>query len=253
MRAAWDANAAFWDERLSRPDSWQHTLIFPALERLLAVGPGETALEIACGSGLLAERLAAAGVRVLAFDFSEAMIERARARVSGPAVEFRVVDATDERQLLELGEGRFDAAVCSMALMDMADVGPLAAALPRLLAPGGRFVFSITHPCFNGPGLLRVVKATGGDGDIVTTHAVKASEYIRPRHGQGIGIPGQPAPQFYFERPLSVLFETFFRSGFVLDGLEEPVDAAGTFEPDDPDKVWEEIPPVLAARMRLVQ
>ncbi len=37
-----------------------------------------------------------------------------------------------------------------MALQDMADIRSLLRALPRLLTPAGRFVFSIPHPSFNG-------------------------------------------------------------------------------------------------------
>jgi SAM-dependent methyltransferase len=103
VRATWNVNAPFWDARLSRPDSWQQTLVFPAIERLLELLPGETVLEIACGSGLLAERMLAAGARVVAFDFSEAMVERARARA--PKADVRVIDATDEAALLRLVRG----------------------------------------------------------------------------------------------------------------------------------------------------
>jgi hypothetical protein len=39
-----------------------------------------------------------------------------------------------------------------MALMDVEDIEPLAAALPTLLRPRGGFVFSVMHPCFNVPG-----------------------------------------------------------------------------------------------------
>jgi hypothetical protein len=33
--------------------------------------------------------------------------------------------------------------------MDMASITPLLSVLPQLLRPGGRFVFSVTHPVFN--------------------------------------------------------------------------------------------------------
>jgi len=64
-------------------------------------------------------------------------------------IEYRVPDATDETVLMTLGPGRFDAAVCSMALMDLPTIAPLLSALRRLLKPGGQFVFSVPHPCFS--------------------------------------------------------------------------------------------------------
>lgn len=252
VRAAWDTNAPFWDARLSEPTSWQNTLIFPAVEQLLQVHPGERILEVACGNGLLAARMAEAGARVVAFDFSEEQLGYARQRADHSNVDLRVVDATDERQLLALGApASFDAAVCNMALMDIVDLEPLAAALPILVKADGRFVFSVTHPCFNGTGSSRMVEAEDRGGELVTTRSVRVFRYIRPRQGPGIGITGQPAPQFYFDRPVSLLFGTFFQHGFVLDGLEEPVFGEDALEPGDPDYVWTDLPPVLVARMRL--
>jgi 2-polyprenyl-3-methyl-5-hydroxy-6-metoxy-1,4-benzoquinol methylase len=64
-------------------------------------------------------------------------------------IEYSRIDATDEDALRALGEHRFDAVTCLMALMDIADLKPLARNLPRLLAPGGRFVFVTAHPAFN--------------------------------------------------------------------------------------------------------
>lgn len=55
------------------------------------------------------------------------MIENARARSAAYAcrIEYRVVDCTDNEQLLTLGERRFDHIVCTMALVDMAEIEPL--------------------------------------------------------------------------------------------------------------------------------
>ena len=35
-------------------------------------------------------------------------------------------------------------------------------------------------------------------------------------------MPGEPAPHYYFHRPLSKLLGEFFEAGFALDGMEEP-------------------------------
>lgn len=53
--------------------------------------------------------MAALGANVTAFDFSANMIEKAKARENlASLIDYRVVDATDEQQLLSLGwEGKF--------------------------------------------------------------------------------------------------------------------------------------------------
>ena len=256
-RDIWDRNAAFWDERMGEGNRWHRLLIAPAQERLLALQRDELVLDIACGNGQFARHMARLGARVVASDVAPQMIEHARARTTKQAdrIEYRVLDATSREQLLALGERRFDAAVCTMALMDMAAIEPLLAGLSRLLKVGGRFVFSVPHPCFNSasPRMKKVVEIEERDGEISTEYAIKVSAYIRPTVAKGVAMLGQPAAQYYFERPISLLFDTCFRAGFALDGLVEPV-----FElPPRPERPgsWEnfpEIPPVLVARMRLL-
>ena len=254
-REAWNTIAPWWDDRVGEGNAFQTQLIGPATERLLALRREELVLDLACGNGLFARRMAALGARVVAVDFSERFLERARARTveNAERIEYRLVDATDEAQLLTLGRERFDAAVCTMALMDMAVIEPLAQALPRLLKPSGRFVFSVLHPCFNNSAARLVVEEENGGDGFVRIHAIKVSRYIRPWVERGLGIRGQPAPHVYFNRPLSTLLGTFLRAGFVLDGLEESV-----FDHSAPNTVdildWRhfpEIPPALVARLRL--
>lgn len=192
---------------------------------------------------------------MVASDGSGAMIERARARGSrsepDSGIDYRVIDATDRDQLMALGERRFDAAVCSMALMDLATIEPLVSALARLLRPGGRFVFSVSHPCFNTSGTRKAAELEDRDGELVTVRYVKVFDYIEPSVAKGIGIPDQPLSQYNFERPISVLFNTCFQAGFALDGIEEPV-ARPEHAGSSPFS-WanfKQIPSVMVARMR---
>ncbi len=121
VRSAWDEVAPFWDERMEAEGTWQRHVIQPSVERLLQLEPGERVLEIACGNGEFARTMAEAGAHVLATDFSEAMLERAR--MHGGDVEYRYTDATDESALLALGKpGSFDAAVCNQAIMAMESI-----------------------------------------------------------------------------------------------------------------------------------
>jgi 2-polyprenyl-3-methyl-5-hydroxy-6-metoxy-1,4-benzoquinol methylase len=250
-RAIWDGNAAFWDERMGDGNDFQRMLVGPATERLLQVRPGELVLEIACGNGVMARRLAELDAQVLATDFAPAMVERARTRGdAGGSIEYRVVDGTSGEQLTALGEGRFDAVLCNMALMDMAEIDPLLSSIPKLLKPGGRFIFSQTHPCFNTSGCTRMVEETD-DGEVHSVHAVKVWKYRTLGVATGLAVRGQPRPQYYFNRTLSELFGALFRAALTVDGMEEP-----TFpkRSDSPAFVhWNlfaEIPAVLVVRAR---
>lgn len=256
-RDIWDRNAEWWDDRMGEGNDFQRILIGPATERLLELRPGETVLDIACGNGAFARRMAQLGAQIVAFDFSERFLARAKGRSAEHVdrIDYRLIDATDEAQLLALGKRRFDAAVCTMALMDMATIEPLISALSQLLKSGGRFVFSVMHPCFNNAdGSQMVVETEDRQGEIIRVYSVKVSKYIQPSVAKGIGIIGQPVPQYYFHRPIRVLFNICFGAGFVLDGIEEPVFDQPT-EGTSPFgwANYKEIPPVLVARMRLMQ
>ncbi len=256
-RAIWDAKADFWDDRMGEGNQFQRMLVGPATERLLALREGEWVLEIACGNGQMARRMAQIGATVVATDFSQRFVElaAARTREAGLAdkVTYQQVDATDEAALLALGEGRYEAVVCNMALMDMTDIEPLFRAVTRLLAPGGRFVFSIPHPCYNSNAIRMSLEEEDRGGMLVETAAIKVVDYLDIPPGKGAGMPGEPAPHWYFHRPLSVLLPMAFNAGLVMDGIEEPAFVASP----DPIRAlgwarFPSIPPVLAVRMRVM-
>jgi len=253
-RAAWEANAAFWDERMGEGNDFFHVLQWPAILRLLEPRPGQRILDLATGNGLTARLLAEAGVQVLASDFSSRLIELARSRPNpGGRIEYRVLDASDEKALRALGERSFDAALCNMALFDMAEIEPLFRCLPFLLKPHGAFVFTLTHPAFNNTSSVHVVEEIDDEGEIKTVYSVKVSRYMTPSTGRGLAMRGQPQAQFYFDRPLQSYFDLGFANGFIVDGFEERA-----FPPEHPQKHplswggnYSEIPPVVVVRMRL--
>ena len=54
----WNANAAWSDDLIGDGNEFQTHLIEPASERLLAICPGDYILDIACGAGRFARRMA---------------------------------------------------------------------------------------------------------------------------------------------------------------------------------------------------
>ena len=249
-RRIWDANADWWDEQLGDGNPFQRELLEPVTLRLVEPARGQLILDIACGAGRMSRLLAARGATVVAVDFSERFLARARARLGPEArIEYRQLDVTRKDQLATLGAARFDAAVATMALMDMARIEPLFEALAALLKPGGRFVFSILHPCFIGPGSGLFAEERTEEGRIRRVAGVKVTRYRSAETYRGEGMPGQPEPQIYFHRPLALILQEAFRNGFTLDGMEEPGFQPGTeawFQ-------WQGLPelaPILVARLR---
>lgn len=123
----------------------------PAIARPVSAGlltaadlrPGENVLDVACGTGIIArlaaERVGPAGA-VTGIDLAPDMIDVARAVPAppGPTIEWHVGDGTS----LPFPDGAYDAVLCQMGLMFMADRARAVTEMHRVLTPGGRVVVS---------------------------------------------------------------------------------------------------------------
>jgi demethylmenaquinone methyltransferase/2-methoxy-6-polyprenyl-1,4-benzoquinol methylase len=111
--------------------------------------PGESALDVCCGTGDLAFELARrAGPhgRVIGSDFSERMLDLARAKQADRGVEglrFEWADALD----LTYDDEAFDAVTVGFGVRNLADLERGIAEMTRVLRPAGRLVIlEITNP-----------------------------------------------------------------------------------------------------------
>ena len=257
-RVLWDLKAHFWDALHGESgNSFHRKLVSPPVERLLGLQKDERVLDVACGSGVLARRLASLGGRVTAVDFSPELVQQAeqRGQRGGVPIRYRVVDATDEEALAALGEGAFEAVVCTMALMDMAVIAPLYRAVARLLGPGGRFVFATAHPAFNSNNPIFVAEEADEGGVLQTRHGLRISGYLELPPTKAVGARDEPAPHLYYHRPLHELLGPAFAADLYLDALEEPAfprEAAEEAPPLSWMKLWQ-IPPVLVGRLRMAR
>lgn len=93
-------------------------------------------LDLACGTGAVAERSAAQGADVVGVDLAPALIETAKERASalGLEIDYRVGDA----ERLELPDGAFDVVSSAFGVMFAPDHEAAAAELARVTKPGGR-------------------------------------------------------------------------------------------------------------------
>ncbi len=105
----------------------------------LAAGPEDRVLDVASGTGMVAAALVRAGAReVVALDQSEAMLQRARSRVStDPRLAGRVKVVTGQAEELPFADGEFDALTFTYLLRYVDDPAATLRELARVVKPGG--------------------------------------------------------------------------------------------------------------------
>ncbi len=217
----WDQMADWWDKHIGEEgDLWHRALIDPPLLHLVGEVGGVRLLDVACGNGYLSRRFARQGAIVTAVDTNAPLVERARTREAQEllGITYHVADAA-RLEMLEVST--FDLVVCNMALMDIEDAAGAIHEVARVLGQQGRFVASLSHPCFEK------VNTSGWAIEQIypiTTIWRKMSHY---REIDVADLPWQPIPgQIVYtrahHRPLSWYFRTLRASGLVVAALEEP-------------------------------
>jgi len=191
-------------DRYSEHAHFVPTLGQPVLE-LLKPAPGERILDLACGDGVLTQKIAASGVTVVGVDAAPDMVNAAKNR----GLDARMMDRVNLCFNRE-----FDAVFSNAALHWMkSDPDAVVAGVRRALKPGGRFVAEM-----------------GGHGCIAAiTVAIVA---VMARHG----IDVKPLLPWYFPT-VDDYRSRLERQGFAVDYIELiprptplPTDMAGWLE-----------------------
>jgi ubiquinone/menaquinone biosynthesis C-methylase UbiE len=139
IRHHWDRRAGTFDEEAGhglvsdeQREAW-HEL----LSRLVGRAP-QRVLDVGCGTGFLALRLAELGHIVSGVDLSGQMIEQARGNAEQAAleIEFRVGDAVD----LDSADEAYDLVVARHVIWNLPDPERGVAEWLRVLRPGGRLM-----------------------------------------------------------------------------------------------------------------
>src|SRR5919201_6086766 len=136
-----DRIAGFYDVMNSVMTAGLHHRWRERAADLARVGPGSRALDVATGTGDLAIALAGRGAEVVGSDFSEGMLERARAKST--AVRWEQGNALE----LPYPADSFDAATVGFGARNFSDLARGLAEMVRVVRPGGRVVvLEITTP-----------------------------------------------------------------------------------------------------------
>jgi len=210
MTNGWDESAEAWirDMGVDGDYSRRHVLDAPMLARV-AAGAYGIALDLGCGEGRFCRMLAAAGIRSVGIDPTEALIADAKAK--HPGGDYRVGRA----ESLDFSDRSFDLVVSYMTFVDIADIASAIGEIARVLRPGGTLLIANLNS-FNSAGSWVQHKGKHRRFEI--------DRYLEERASwqswRGIRIKN-------WHRPLSTYMTLLLGAGLQLRHFAEPAPSSG--------------------------
>jgi SAM-dependent methyltransferase len=142
---------------------------------------GASVLDLGCGFGAHALALARRGVRVIAIDTSQQLLDELRARSAGLQVQVQVVDA-DLLEFTRHFESKVSAILCLgdtlTHLPSLAAARALLARVADVLEPGGRFIATLRDYTAQRSGEDRFILARGDDDRLLTCFLEYAPDHV---------------------------------------------------------------------------
>lgn len=208
---SWGRDAAWYDDLLSKPGTYQEEVILPSLGRIVAPVPGMRVIDIGCGQGYFSRALAQGGAEVLGIDAGADLIRIAKDAGGGPRYE-----VGDAAELKGLPDASFDRAVIVLALQNIEPAAKAVGEAARVLVPGGRLVIVLNHPAF------RIPKHSDWhfeDG----VQFRREDRYLSELRERIQTHPGSDPDRYTvsFHRPLQYWFKAFAKAGLSVTRLEE--------------------------------
>lgn len=206
--AQWERHARWWQHGYSAgADPEYEEQILPLVAR--HVRGARRVLDIGCGEGQVARRIASTGAEVVGLDPTAGQVTVARARAGGP----RYLRARAEA--LPCPSGAFDTVVLCLALEHVDAFETAVHEVARVLEPGGRFVLLLCHPLLQAPGSGWI------DDRILGEHYWRVGAYLREERGFEEVAPG--VDLLFVHRPLSRYVHAMGEAGLLIDDMaEEP-------------------------------
>ncbi|NJP10329.1 MAG: bifunctional demethylmenaquinone methyltransferase/2-methoxy-6-polyprenyl-1,4-benzoquinol methylase UbiE [Leptolyngbyaceae cyanobacterium RU_5_1] len=148
VRALFDDIAPVYDQLNTWLSLGQHRIWKQMAVKWSAAKPGDTCLDVCCGSGDLAQRLAervGATGQVFGVDFSTEQLEVARQRVRDRYLDLPIAWLEGDALNLPFSDNYFDAATMGYGLRNVADIPRCLKELHRVLKPGANAAILDLH------------------------------------------------------------------------------------------------------------
>ncbi len=203
---AWAARADRVGDFDDEGDSARRWLLNPTIFALLGDPKGKRILDAGCGQGYLSRLLARHEAQVTGLEPAMPWYAAAVAQEEIHPLGIVYVQAdlstlpSTQPQLI----GTFNVVIANMVLMDIPDYEAAIRSCAAVLVPGGIFICTLLHPCFEESSVAWLRK-----------RSIETRDYLQPTtREQVIG--------YLFHRPLSSYINTLLNAGFTLRRMNEP-------------------------------
>jgi SAM-dependent methyltransferase len=221
--ASWEELADGWAERVRTGTDFARSYILdPAHLAILGDVARMRVLDAGCGEGRFSRMLAQRGATITGIDFSHRMIELAReAEQREPlGIEYHQADMAD---LSLFRAGTFDVSIAYLSLIDVPRYEEALAAVSEVLVPGGRFVFSLVHPCFCPPGADWEPRVPGTFPIRDADRLYRKVDNYRPAREMRFRMwPTAPVETINYHPPLSDYAHACRDAGLLIQDIVEP-------------------------------
>ncbi|MGA9770759.1 MAG: methyltransferase domain-containing protein [Blastocatellia bacterium] len=137
---------------------------------------GRNVIEIGCGTGHNTEWLAERAASVLAIDFSEGMLQQAKARIASARVRFAQQDI---RSAWPMADDSTDLVIAMLVLEHIEQVEPIIAEAARTLGSGGDLFLCELHPMRQMTGRqAEFTSPETGERELIPAFLHDVSDYV---------------------------------------------------------------------------
>ena len=214
----WEQHARWWQRVYSDgADPEYEEQILPLVARHLH--GARRVLDIGCGEGQVARRIAGLGAAVFGLDPTLSQVRVAHERGGGPSY------ARARAEALPCRNHAFDAVLACLAFEHVEQFETAIREVARVLEPGGRFVLLVGHP------LLQAPRSGWVDDQTLGEHYWRIGAYLGDHAEIDEIAPGVNLR--FVHRPVSRYVHALGQAGLLIDDMEEPAPPASLL-----DEVW---------------
>lgn len=212
--------AKVWDAKTKNSGNISDQSNLKAIMKFLGNPKNLNVYEIACGNGYLSRKIKKAGAKeVYASDGSPTLIDMARNKYNSHQINLSVREASD---FTKLPKKHFDAVIIHQGIFFIKDITKLMKGISSILKPGGKLIFTATHPLFQVFKVWAGVMKMTGKGSAMEKLLKYNTNYTTAVNKKWL-VNGkfERANYLSHNRPLSYYVTECVKAGMLIEGLAE--------------------------------